>query len=68
MDFMTGRRELDEIDAFEQERAATKTGPWNKFLSVVGRRPFYDVVLTSSIILGQSCFDRILRDRTETRL
>lgn len=35
MDFMTGRRELDEIDAFEQERAATKTGPWNKFLSIL---------------------------------
>lgn len=32
---MTGRRELDEIDAFEQERAATKTGPWNKFLSIL---------------------------------
>ena len=24
MDFMTGRRELDEIDAFEKERAVTK--------------------------------------------
>lgn len=30
MDFMTGRRELDEIDAFEQEKHKPKAGWWNK--------------------------------------
>lgn len=35
MDFMTGRRELDEIDAFEQEKAGTPTGLWSKIVSIL---------------------------------
>jgi hypothetical protein len=35
MDFVTGTRELDEMDALEREKAIAPTTKWGKFLDWV---------------------------------